>query len=257
MYSLPINPYSDYWRKTQLWGKYMGGTAVIIAGTLAVNSIDNPFPLLLSGQGTPEIGSVTPPVAAPLPVAEPAPVSKVSVNIKIEDHVIPYETEYVETTKLPAGMSEVQKGGEQGLERREIRTVSIAGEEDYDIVYQFELKAPKKRVVMQNTQPPPQGESLDTNQWAIAQSFPGEATAYTYTGNRTATGVEPRVGLIAVDPDVIPLGSTVYVEGYGYAVAADTGGAIKGQTVDVFFNTFRECINWGRRQVQIYVLQAQ
>jgi 3D (Asp-Asp-Asp) domain-containing protein len=50
-----------------------------------------------------------------------------------------------------------------------------------------------------------------------------EATAYTWTGNKTATGTWPKVGTIAVDPEVIPMGTRLYVEGYGWGIAADTG----------------------------------
>ena len=80
------------------------------------------------------------------------------------------------------------------------------------------------------------------------------ATAYTHTGNRTATGTVARVGIIAVDPRVIPLGTRVYVEGYGYATAEDTGGAIKGNRIDIFLNSNAECVNWGRRSVKVYIL---
>ena len=59
---------------------------------------------------------------------------------------------------------------------------------------------------------------------------------------------------IAVDPSVIPLGSKVYVEGYGYAIAADTGGAIKGSTIDIYLNSSSECNNWGRRSVNVLVV---
>ena len=59
---------------------------------------------------------------------------------------------------------------------------------------------------------------------------------------------------IAVDPSVIPLGTKVYVEGYGYAIAADTGGAIKGNRVDLFFNTEAEASNWGVRNLDVYIL---
>ena len=82
-----------------------------------------------------------------------------------------------------------------------------------------------------------------------------QATAYTHTGNPTATGVMPKVGMIAVDPKVIPLGTKVYVEGYGYATATDTGGAIKGNIIDLFMNTKQECIQWGRRTVDIKILK--
>jgi 3D (Asp-Asp-Asp) domain-containing protein len=60
--------------------------------------------------------------------------------------------------------------------------------------------------------------------------------------------------VIAVDPRVIPLGTHVYVPGYGYAVAADTGGAIKGRRIDLCFETVGQCDRWGRRDVTIIVL---
>ncbi|NPV87924.1 peptidoglycan-binding protein [Coprothermobacteraceae bacterium] len=84
------------------------------------------------------------------------------------------------------------------------------------------------------------------------------ATAYTAgepgVNHWTATGTRVRYGIVAVDPKVIPLGTRLYVEGYGYAVAADTGGAIKGNRIDLYFNTREECIKWGRRLVKVYVL---
>lgn len=59
---------------------------------------------------------------------------------------------------------------------------------------------------------------------------------------------------IAVDPSVIPLGSKVYVDGYGYAIAADTGSAIKGNIIDLYLNSASECDSWGRRQVNVLIV---
>lgn len=81
-----------------------------------------------------------------------------------------------------------------------------------------------------------------------------EATAYTHTGNVTFTGVYPQIGTIAVDPKVIPLGTRLWVEGYGYGIAQDTGGLIKGSIIDLFMNTKEECLSWGRRKVKVYIL---
>lgn len=80
------------------------------------------------------------------------------------------------------------------------------------------------------------------------------ATAYTHTGNRTATGIWPYRGVVAVDPRVIPLGTRLYVEGYGYAVAQDTGGLIKGKRIDLFMDSAGEAMRWGRRQVTVRIL---
>jgi 3D (Asp-Asp-Asp) domain-containing protein len=72
---------------------------------------------------------------------------------------------------------------------------------------------------------------------------------------RTATGMRARYGLVAVDPRVIPLGTMVFVEGYGMALAADTGGAIKGNKIDLCMNTRAECIRFGRRKVKVHILK--
>ncbi|WP_297436483.1 3D domain-containing protein [uncultured Clostridium sp.] len=85
-----------------------------------------------------------------------------------------------------------------------------------------------------------------------------QSTAY-YTGTVTATGTRPKrnpsgLSTVAVDPRVIPLGSKLYIEGYGYAVAEDTGGAVKNNIVDVFLNTRQECMNWGRRNVKVTIV---
>lgn len=85
-----------------------------------------------------------------------------------------------------------------------------------------------------------------------------EATAYSAEegGTLTATGQNllENPMAIAVDPSVIPLGTRLYVEGYGEAVAVDTGGAIKGNIIDVHFPTIAQCIQWGRRSVQVTIL---
>jgi 3D (Asp-Asp-Asp) domain-containing protein len=82
-----------------------------------------------------------------------------------------------------------------------------------------------------------------------------EATAYTWTGNRTASGTWPAVGTAAVDPEVIPLGTRLWIEGYGPAVALDTGGLVKGNIIDVYLPTEDECWQWGRRQVEVRVIE--
>jgi 3D (Asp-Asp-Asp) domain-containing protein len=79
---------------------------------------------------------------------------------------------------------------------------------------------------------------------------PVSATAYCLRG-RTATGVHAGPGVIAVDPNVIPLGSRVNIPGYGEAVAADTGPAIQGNEVDVWLPS--ACTRWGRRSVTVTV----
>lgn len=87
-----------------------------------------------------------------------------------------------------------------------------------------------------------------------------ESTAYCLKGN-TASGKPTQKGYVAVDPSVIPLGTWLYIESltpgmedYGYCIAADTGGAISGNMVDVYFYTEDECRVWGRRNINVYIL---
>ncbi len=100
---------------------------------------------------------------------------------------------------------------------------------------------------------------------AVAKELTVEATAYTAEcegcSGITATGVNlnenPDAKVIAVDPNVIPLGSKVYVEGYGYATAEDTGGAIKGNRIDVFIPSKDQATDWGRKTVNVKVLETK
>ena len=100
------------------------------------------------------------------------------------------------------------------------------------------------------------------NTAAGGKEFYVTATAYTPNCNGcsgiTATGINiksnPNIKLIAVDPNVIPLGSKVWVEGYGYAIAADTGGAIKGNKIDILVSSKSAAQQWGRKKVRIKVL---
>lgn len=97
----------------------------------------------------------------------------------------------------------------------------------------------------------------------VAGTYTMEATAYTAfctgcsgtTANGTDLRANPNLKVIAVDPRVIPLGTKVWVEGYGEAIAADTGGAIKGNRIDVFIPTKAQAYEWGRKTVTVKVLK--
>lgn len=84
------------------------------------------------------------------------------------------------------------------------------------------------------------------------------ATAYTPYCNGcdgvTATGLRAGPGIVAVDPRVIPLGTHLYIPGYGFALAGDTGGDIRGDRVDLGFSSYSEALRFGRKAVTVYVL---
>lgn len=133
----------------------------------------------------------------------------------------------------------------------------------------------KKETAVQPKKAAAQSEKATAqSKQAAAQSKPASApakaskemtvTATAYTANCagcsgvTATGINlkanPNQKVIAVDPKVIPLGTKVWVEGYGEAIAGDTGGAIKGNKIDVFIPSKQAASNWGVKKVKIKVL---
>lgn len=97
----------------------------------------------------------------------------------------------------------------------------------------------------------------------VTKEITVSASAFTANCNGcsgiTSSGINlkknPDVKVIAVDPSIIPIGTKVHVEGYGYAIAGDTGGAIKGNKIDVFFPTKNEAYKWGRKNVTVKILE--
>lgn len=118
------------------------------------------------------------------------------------------------------------------------------------------------RVEVATTQPQQATPTQQTNTAPQGNTISVRATAYTAgcygCSGITATGVNlnenPNAKIIAVDPSVIPLGSKVYVEGYGYATAADTGGAIKGNKIDIHVPTKDAAYAWGVRTVNVTIV---
>lgn len=98
----------------------------------------------------------------------------------------------------------------------------------------------------QDVPPPPASSTQGTRKLVV------DAVAYHLPG-KTASGLPVGVGVIAVDPNVIPLGTRVFVPGYGPAVAADVGTAIKGNIIDLWMPSTAEALAWGRRTVTITI----
>ncbi|WHY66381.1 3D domain-containing protein [Neobacillus sp. SuZ13] len=97
----------------------------------------------------------------------------------------------------------------------------------------------------------------------VVKTITVSATAYTANCKNcsgiTALGLNlkknPKLKVISVDPKVIKLGTKVYVEGYGYAIAGDTGGAIRGKKIDIFVPSYKKAIQWGRKTVKVQILK--
>jgi 3D (Asp-Asp-Asp) domain-containing protein len=113
------------------------------------------------------------------------------------------------------------------------------------------IEANARRIAVSQTvttvsSPPPVTTPSDTSSGTLTVT----ATAYTLQGT-TATGAPVGYGVVAVDPSVIPLGTRMTIPGYGEGVAADTGGAIQGSMIDLWFPTAAQAAAWGRRTVTI------
>ncbi len=197
----------------------------------------------------------------------------VSVYKKVETRVVDYHfsTETVENPDVEEGVKKVISEGVDGKKQLTLRVNYEGGvEKDYEVIDETVIKAPINEVVEVGTKKKVPEPSV------AAMSFSGENNVvreltmnssaysidYACTGKTpgmagygiTASGIRAQYGVVAVDPRVIPLGTRLYVEGYGYALAADTGGAIKGNKIDLCFNSYREAVNYGRKNVRVYVL---
>ena len=178
-----------------------------------------------------------------------------NVENKIE---IPFEIESRENAEMFEGDKNVIAKGEVGQKVESLKNTYVNGVLETTEVVKSEItKDPVKEVVEVGTKK----GTVAPNGKNAKRVIVMQATAYDPTaGSKTAMGTRARVGAVAVDPRVIPLGSKLYIESmdgfasYGYATAEDTGGAIKGNRIDLFYNSNAEANRFGRRNVRVYVL---
>lgn len=174
-----------------------------------------------------------------------------------ETKPIPRDVKYVFNRDLPQGRTKKVSDGEDGKSTVTVHEIRIGS------------KPVAKKTVRTVTQPARPAvieisrKGFPTSRGSFSRSrvMVVESTAYTphdgsQTG-RTATGRPAKYGVIAVDPRIIPLHSLVFVEGYGFAIAADTGGAIKGNRIDVCFPSLSQANQWGRKKVVIHVFKEK
>lgn len=183
-------------------------------------------------------------------------VIRVKESLEVAEEEVAFLEERVLDPELKRGVVQVSQKGEKGLVRNQYLLHWENGMlTERRLIASEVLKSPLAQVTVLGTK---------DNKNVVSRSLVNPqriltvlATAYTHTGNRTYTGVYPRVGTIAVDPKVIPLGSRLWVEGYGYGIAQDTGGLIKGNKIDLFMDSKAECFRWGRKKVKVYVLEEE
>lgn len=182
---------------------------------------------------------------------------KVEVLNEVSLEEIDYETIVKEDDSLEINTESVKQEGAIGEKEITYEVIKKDGKEvSREIIKSTVTKEPINKIVLQGTK---RVFASRDGEMEYQKLIYCESTAY--AGDTiTATGTVPvynpgGISTIAVDPRVIPLGSLVYVENYGKAIAADTGGAIKGKIVDVFLNSESACRSWGRKyNVPVYIL---
>lgn len=197
-------------------------------------------------------------------------IKRVTYKTESSKEKIAYATVKKNSDDVELGETKVKTEGKDGekIVTREVKYID--GEKTSDkVVAEKTIKKPVDKVVLVGTKGAATsggaGTFTDSNGATVAYSqvLTGSGTAYTApTGAGTATGVRAYHGGVAVNPNIIPYGSKLYIVStdgsfvYGYATAVDTGGALMAGTaiVDCYYNTYDECVNFGRRDVNVYVL---
>jgi len=179
-------------------------------------------------------------------------VVRVTERIETVRTELPYQI-VAQPADFPLGLPDrVVSRGSNGLQEQTVKLTFEDGKEvDREILRQQVVRPPVNQVVSRGAQT---SISRGGKQITFKRAYQMRATAYSDPGATTATGADVHYGVVAVDPRVIPLGSRLYVDGYGEATALDTGGAIKGNRIDLYMESEEDASAWGVRNVIVYVL---
>jgi 3D (Asp-Asp-Asp) domain-containing protein len=178
---------------------------------------------------------------------------------RVERKEIPNAVEYIFSRLVRPGRLVKSQAGKPGQVIRTYRvTLSHGKVVSKDLVKVERIEPTTTRFLMA-----PSGMAPDRHMFSRSRVLSMVATAYppnprhpwSRTRSHTASGRPAQFGFVAVDPRVVPLGSKLYVEGYGFAIAADKGGAIKGNRIDLCMETDRQCRQYGRHRVQVHILR--
>ncbi|NTU28199.1 DUF348 domain-containing protein [Bacillus tequilensis] len=201
-------------------------------------------------------------------------ITRIEKVTDVVEEKIAFDVKKQEDASLEKGEEKVVQKGKEGKLKKHFEVVKENGKEvSRELVKEETAEQSKDKVIAVGTkQSSPNIEKVSASgdsktvvsrsNESTGKAMTVASTAYTAScsgcSGHTATGVNlknnPNAKVIAVDPNVIPLGSKVHVEGYGYAIAADTGSAIKGNKIDVFFPEKSSAYRWGNKTVKIKIL---
>ncbi len=223
-----------------------------------------------------EFDEITPALDTVLSKDSRVVLSKSEVEIVTKTEEIPFKTVSVPNYQADIGSTKVKTEGENGIKETSYMRIWRNGEVVHETATEETVvKEPVNQVVEYGTVMASvnyRGGSVNRESITYSRMIQMTATAYDLSfqscgkrpGDRgygiTASGMRAQRGVVAVDPRVIPLGTKLYIESadgsyvYGYAVAGDTGGAIKGNKIDLFMDSYSECMSFGRRTVNVYIL---
>lgn len=201
---------------------------------------------------------------------EKVTVKRVTYKQVTEKEEIPFESVTEPSDKIELGETKLATEGKKGEMQIVKKVKYVDGKKKSETVVSEKVtKKPVNEVTLVGAKgaatTSSAGTFTDENGVSVAYSqvFTGSGTAYTApAGSGTATGEPAHHGGVAIDPNLIPYGSKLYVEAvdgsivYGYCTAIDTGGFCDDGSaiIDVFYDTYDECVNWGRRDVNVYVI---
>ncbi|GMV88205.1 MAG: hypothetical protein AMXMBFR81_11360 [Chthonomonas sp.] len=182
-------------------------------------------------------------------------------TVRTEVTSIPFETHFELSRRVGAGRTLRSQEGKPGQIIRDYLIVTKGGKEVSKTLMYEERIEPVHEVFLVGREGYAQSRGAFTRSKVLTMTAtaydPSPATIGRGATGRTATGMKAAYGVVAVDPRVIPLGTLVYVEGYGLAIAADKGSAIKGNKIDLCYATRREALNFGRKTVKVHVLKPK
>lgn len=163
------------------------------------------------------------------------------------------------TTSLRPGHSRLSDPGEDGLQKVTYRLTYADGKRVMKERLSSEVIRPSRpRVVLYGKGSPLPSRGFFSRKVLVMTATaydPGPRSCGPHANGRTSTGMRAGKGVVAVDPRVIPLGTKLYIEGYGFAVAGDTGSAIKGAKIDLGHESYAAALRFGRRPVVVHIIE--
>lgn len=223
------------------------------------------------------IGQVDPPLESRLLDGMQVKLQGVTVSRGTTERVVPVEVHFSDCYRHGPEECVVADPGQEGIVSTTYTIFSANGQEigrraHEEVIQEMRPKQVVCFIPLSDDEDGPSVEQILTERaapgnWHVAPDRykrvmtmnstayePGPRSCGKYADGYTCNGTKAGYGVVAVDTRVIPLGTRLFIEGYGYAVAADRGGAIDGHDIDLCFQTVSECMKWGRKKVKVYVL---